>query len=771
MDTLQLALDLFRRGNAHEAERACERRLADVGDDVGVLSLLSEIYVRSGRRERAADALQRIVNLHPEDAAVHRRLAGVLAELGRTGEAAAALHRSISIEPTSARAHNNLGQLLLQLGSTSEAIASFREALRLQPEYAIALNNLGLAHSASEEFENALECFRRALELNPAIMEAWVSRAAVLMKLNRFEGALDCIEAALRIMPKDVAVMTQKAFILLSLRRPLDCLDAADSVLRIHSQSAEALNARAGALRRLGRRTEALQSLKLALACDPAYIEAWSNYSTILHEVGDVEAATSACGKALELEPDGIQARTRLLARMIPPVPLSEDAINEARAKFDSELVNLESWLEGRILCERDAFTAAQQQFFYLSYQERSNRGLLERYRGASVARLAAFQKFSHEEPQRQALKIGLAAHRFKLGFISAHVYDHSVFNAILRGWLKCLDRTTFDITLFNLSSHHDATTPEASASVDHVEAERRPLGDWVHAIRRRNLDALIYPEIGMNETTLALSSLKLARQQFAAWGHPETSGLPSIDYYLSAELFEPPEAQDHYTERLVRLPNLGVYCQPYGVDSVPVDLAALGIDGHGPVFVCPGVPFKYRPQDDRIFIEIARRLQHCRFIFFHHEIPELSQRLLARLAAGFRNAKLDPARFLRAIPWQPRAAFHGLLRRADVYLDTIGFSGFNTMMQAIECHIPCVTYEGRFMRGRLGSGIIKRLGLPEWVATSTEQYIDFAAELGTSAAVRGKIREAMVRNEASAYADTTAVDALARVLMESRKS
>ena len=74
-------------------------------------------------------------------------------------------------------------------------------------------------------------------------------------------------------------------------------------------------------------------------------------------------------------------------------------------------------------------------------------------------------------------------------------------------------------------------------------------------------------------------------------------------------------------------------------------------------------------------------------------------------------------------------------------------------------------------MRGRLGSGIIKRLGLPEWVATSTEQYIDFAAELGTSAAVRGKIREAMVRNEASAYADTTAVDALARVLMESRKS
>ena len=38
------------------------------------------------------------------------------------------------------------------------------------------------------------------------------------------------------------------------------------------------------------------------------------------------------------------------------------------------------------------------------------------------------------------------------------------------------------------------------------------------------------------------------------AWGHPETSGLPTIDYFLTSALMEPEDGDDHYTERLVRL-------------------------------------------------------------------------------------------------------------------------------------------------------------------------------------------------------------------------
>jgi predicted O-linked N-acetylglucosamine transferase (SPINDLY family) len=168
---------------------------------------------------------------------------------------------------------------------------------------------------------------------------------------------------------------------------------------------------------------------------------------------------------------------------------------------------------------------------------------------------------------------------------------------------------------------------------------------------------------------------------------------------------------------------------------------------------------------------EIARRLGGGTFVFFRHEAADLSRKLQDRLAAAFQRAGVDPARHLLTIPWQPRAAFLGLLRRADVYLDTIGFSGFNTMMQAVECRLPCVTHEGRFMRGRLGSGILTRVGLSELVARDHQRYIELAVGLAADAAHRARIREIMHRNAGAAFADLRAVQALARVLLESSGS
>jgi protein O-GlcNAc transferase len=340
------------------------------------------------------------------------------------------------------------------------------------------------------------------------------------------------------------------------------------------------------------------------------------------------------------------------------------------------------------------------------------------------------------------------------------------VFNAILRGWLQHLDHERFELVLFSVGQKCDAMSSAAAACVDHVETGARPVLDWARVIRGHNLDALIFPEIGMNETILGLAGLRLARRQFAAWGHPETSGLPTIDGYLSAELFEPPDADMHYTEPLLRLPNLGVHCRSYGVPPASVDLERLGIPVDGPLLLCPGVPFKYQPQDDGILVEIARRLGRCTFVFFRHEVVELSQKLQARITSAFREAGLEPTRHLAWIPWQPRDAFFGLLRQADVYLDTIGFSGFNTMMQAVECHLPCVTYEGRFMRGRLGSGILRRLGLGELVAVDKERYVDLAVKLAAGVGYRAEIRRAIRRAEPTAYADMEAIGALAGVLV-----
>jgi predicted O-linked N-acetylglucosamine transferase (SPINDLY family) len=801
MKTLSTAIDLYRKGNAREAELVCESRLAAHVDDVESLALLAEIHLATARSASAVGLLKRLTQLRPRDAAAYRRLAGALLEQNRAGDAVDALRIAIELEPSSVRAHNNLGQALMRQDSVSDAIDSYSEALRIDEDYAIGHNNLGLALTADGDLERAAESFRRALALDPALAiaevnlaivferrdeltealrcyeralakaphlaEAWVGRGSVQTILNRFEVALECFDTALKLRPGDAAVLARKAFVLLLLERASESLDCVEAALRIEPSSAEAHNIRAGALRRLGRHSEALQSLDRALALSPDHVDAWCNRGMILHETGDLEAAVAACQRALDLDPDNIQARTRLLSRLIPSMPLSEEEVGRARNAFDAQILELESWLQARPLGLRDALIVAQQQFFYLTYQEISNRPLLERYRTAGAARLARLEHLIFTYPRVPPVTAERATQRLQVGFVSAHVHDHSVFNAILRGWLEHLDHDRFELALFSVGQKQDATSRAAAANVDHVEVGTRPVVDWVRAIRDRGLDALIFPEIGMNETTLALGGFRLAPRQFAAWGHPETSGLPTIDAYLSAELFEPVDAQAHYTERLLRLPNLGVHCRPYGMAPAPIDLERLGVSRDGPLLLCPGVPFKYRPQDDGVLVEIARRLGRCTFVFFQHEVAELSHKLRARISAAFRSAKLDPANFLVWIPWLPRDAFFGVLRQADVYLDTIGFSGFNTMMQAIECHLPCVTYEGRFMRGRLGSGILRRLGMTELVATEKTRYVDLAVNLATNAEYRAKVRETIRLAESAVYADMHSVGALANILLE----
>jgi predicted O-linked N-acetylglucosamine transferase (SPINDLY family) len=170
--------------------------------------------------------------------------------------------------------------------------------------------------------------------------------------------------------------------------------------------------------------------------------------------------------------------------------------------------------------------------------------------------------------------------------------------------------------------------------------------------------------------------------------------------------------------------------------------LVRLGIEAGVPILLCPGVPFKYAPQYDRVLSEIARRLGSCRLVFFNYKIPEQSDKLRRRLEAEFRGQGLRSEDFVTFIPWQNWPAFYGLLEHADVFLDTIGFSGFNTAMQAVACGLPMVTAEGQFLRGRFASGILRRLGLQELVADSLADYVALAVKLVRNPAYGARVRQ-----------------------------
>jgi len=265
-------------------------------------------------------------------------------------------------------------------------------------------------------------------------------------------------------------------------------------------------------------------------------------------------------------------------------------------------------------------------------------------------------------------------------------------------------------------------------ASVSHFENRPRGLTDWVDAISGQDLDVILYPEIGSDLLAVRLAALRLAPVQAVSWGHPETSGLPTIDLFVSAEAFEAGTGQNNYSERLVRLPNLGVYVEPLALPNVNLDFKSLKLPENQPLLLCPGQPFKYAPQYDEVWMRIAKGLQKnsffrngaiARLVFFRSHNDTWDRVLEKRLRAAFAKNGVDFDRHVTILPFLEHAQFFSLMRRSSLMLDTLGFSGFNTALQGIECDLPVLAFEGDFLRGRLASGIMRELELPELVATS----------------------------------------------------
>src|SRR5258708_34172382 len=94
-------------------------------------------------------------------------------------------------------------------------------------------------------------------------------------------------------------------------------------------------------------------------------------------------------------------------------------------------------------------------------------------------------------------------------------------------------------------------------------------------------------------------------------------------------------------------------------------------------------MPFKYAPQHDWVFAEIARRLSRCQFIFFIPEVSNLAGILRRRLEGVFTQYGLNIDEHVVFIPWLNGPAFYGLLDRACVFPDPIGFSGSTPRIHA----------------------------------------------------------------------------------------
>jgi predicted O-linked N-acetylglucosamine transferase (SPINDLY family) len=529
-----------------------------------------------------------------------------------------------------------------------------------------------------------------------------------------------------------------------------------DRALDLHKNMPEALLNRSGALLALYRYDDALQCLDHLLTADSNNSEGHYMRARVMVELNRPDDAVASCEKAVALNPAFSRARWTTPLFTLPVLYAEESEIAVRRADYERRLRALcEDYEAGRIPGDLSKGMGWAQPFF-LAYQGHCDRDLQTIFGGLATRVMAARYGEAELAPPPAP------GEPVRVGIVSGFFFQHSVWKIGVRAWVTQLDPQRFQVFGYSIGFKNDGETELARKHCHHFVKGPQSLERWRDIIAADRPHILLYPEIGMFHQVAEIAALRLAPVQCSYIGHPQTSGYPTIDYFLSGELIEPPEGDDHYSEKLVRLPNIGFHYEPLECAPVMVTREEMGIRPSATAFWCAQSLFKYLPQHDEVFPRIAREAGDCQFVFIRHSraaaITALFEMRLDRAfgAAGMKSS--DHCVFLDSMDLSRFAAASA---QCDVMLDSIEWSGGNTTLEALAQDLPVVTFQGALMRGRVSAGMLRMMGMPETIAETIDGYVALAVRMARDTGFRAELKVRVARDKHRLYRDRATIAAL----------
>jgi predicted O-linked N-acetylglucosamine transferase (SPINDLY family) len=694
-------------GNLDYAEQICRAVLQAEPNERRALEILGVLCLRRGDYPGALRWFTLGEARDSDQPPLLTNLGLSYAGQGRHQEAMECYRRALQLDANYPEANNNLGVVLREEGEPEAAAKYYQRALELRPNYGDAHNNLAIVLFDLGRYEQAEQHFRRALELRPGTPEIYNNLGATLRELGRDEDALQAYGQALQLKPNNPSTINN-----------LGIMKQQDLQLE-----------------------EAEFCYRRALDLDGKFVPAYENISGALGELGRYEEARDVLGRAFELEP---HPRLRYKRALLLPVILeSHEHLRTVRARLESEVDAM--FADG---VRVDPLKLHLQANFYLAYHGSNDRPLLEK--------LGQICSAGCEDFTRGRAPGGRPDGRIRIGFVSGLFRNHTI------GWywkdnIANLARDRFEVTVISLRASDDEVSRMIRTSADHFIQVPCNLSEVRRRIADLELDVLYYTDVGMTASAYALAASRLAPVQCVTWGHPLTTGLPAVDYFVSSELLDTEDAQDHYSEKLVRLKSMGLYLSAPSPPSNHKGRAELGLPEGKRLYACLQTTFKLHPDDDLVMGEILRR------------DPEAELVLLEPLYANWK--KLLTQRFARSLPdvvdrirFIPRASSDDFLRiyqLVDVVLDPLHFCGGKTSYEAFSLGVPVVTMPSAFLRGRITYALYRLMGVMDTVAQSSEEYVEIALRLARDPAWRDDVARRILAASPRLFNDRQALGEL----------
>jgi len=715
------AIALLQQGQIEAAARLFAQVAGQSPQDAVAHAGLGHCQIRLGRANEAWGSLTTACRLSDGIGQAFSDLAWLAIDRGDVGVALPAAQRAIALNANDANAHFVFARALFSLQRFAEAEQAFARAGQISPRFLDGRQNLGNQAFDRGDFAGASRHYGAYAQNRPQDPHGWINYGLSLARSDDLSRARIALERAIALAP----TMPKPAALLAAVMRSSNASDV-----------------------------ELIPVLRRAVELSPDGTALHMQLASSLFNEQLFAEARKHLQVVRRLAPDDLIAHW-LHFQMPDDVAAADEA---ARAGF------LQRWRDGirdfenlDLAAEKNAKQAAEvivsATNFYLAYL--GEPFLEEQRRNAVVLRrLATAAGWTRNEAASRRIGTG----RRRLAVFTSSLNAHSV-SLVWSSALLALDPQEFEIGAFYAGTVEDVSTARWRARAARFEGGSRTVESWIASLRSFAPDIVLFPDIGMDRIVQGVASVRHAPVQITTWGHPVTSGMATIDYFLGADACEPADAQQHYAEDLVRLPHMGTFL------DLPDPVSKPARSDGAFRFLCAQSAAKLHPAHDRLFARILTAAPKARLDVLCSKAANVAADLERRMRAEFARHDIDFDARCAVYPSQPTAEYHAFLAGADACLDSLDFSGCITSLDALWRDLPIVTLPGALMRGRQTFGMLRLLELDELVARDVDDYVRIAARLAQDSTWREAISARIASRKAELYRDRSVIDALAAFL------
>lgn len=573
-------------------------------------------------------------------------------------------------------------------GQADAAAALFREVLAAEPGNAHASYSLGLLAMNAGDLPQALQWCDAGIAANPSFAPLHYLQGAVLQSAGRKDDALRSFDTALALQPDYVEVLLNSGAL----------------------------------LRSMFRHREALERFNHILTVEPDHTGALANCGILLSEFRQSEAAIRMFERLTTLAPDYDYGLGLLFYEQMHICDwrsfdvLTQRIVQGVRA--------------GRRVCKSLALMSASDQ-------------------AADHLQAARIFASHHCPPAARPMWNGeLYRHaRLRVAYVSPDLREHPVGH-LMAGIFERHDHTQFETIAISLGiDDQSRLRSRIRASFDHFIDASTWLPEQI-ARHMRDMEVDIAVDLGgfTSDTKTAIFAHRPAPVQVNYLGYPGSMGTPYHDVLIADRHVVPPEQQQHYSERVVYLPDsyLPIDNGLRIAEETPTR-AACGLPDTAFVFCSFSHDYKISPPVFAVWMDLLRRVPGS--VLWLATRHEAARRNLRQSAEGH-GVAADRLVFAERLP---RVEDHlARYRQADLFLDTHPYNAHTTAADALMAGLPVLTYEGSAFPSRVAASLLRSAGLPELITSSLPAYQALALELATAPDRLQSIRARLAANQAS---------------------